>query len=77
MAAIRAFGRAVPFSNGGWVQHGVQIGDQRSRYSVWFDPDGQLVDAERIDARNRAHPVRSAKTLATLRRVGLLVDAPN
>lgn len=38
------------------VYHKITIPGRKSRYSAWFDFTGFLLDAERIDSRNRVYP---------------------
>lgn len=45
------------FSSGGFVAHKYRVPGLRSKFSVWFNRDGQAIEAERIDSRNRAFPV--------------------
>lgn len=43
------------FSTGGFVMHKIKIIGSESRFSAWYDKDGNLVAAERIDRRNRCY----------------------
>jgi len=46
------------FSNGGYVVHKIDCPSSDSRCSAWFDADGNILDAERIDTRGRSMPVK-------------------
>ena len=43
------------FSNGGYVVHKAYLCG--TKYSAWFDGDGDLLDAERFDSRGRSYKV--------------------
>jgi hypothetical protein len=56
----------------GFVLHKMQVG--QSLYSAWFSESGELLDAERIDARGRSCNVRWDKlspAVRELRKIGL------
>lgn len=55
------------FSTGGGVAHKVRVTGSQCKFSVWFDANGQYVDAQRIDARQRAYPVTAAQRAALAR----------
>ena len=46
----------MPFSTGGFVVHKVYISGSQCKFSAWYDENGKLVDAERIDARGVSYP---------------------
>ena len=48
--------QCVRFADGGFVLHKVML--DATRYSVWCNDDGSIRDAERIDRRRRAYPVK-------------------
>jgi hypothetical protein len=48
--------------------HKIVIG--KSKYSAYYDENGNLKDAERIDSRGRSYSVSSEPTLQKLRRLG-------
>lgn len=56
------------FETGGFVVHKAYIAESRCKFSVWFNASGNVVDAERIDARNRSLPASDAQKLALKRR---------
>lgn len=43
----------------GYVAHKYRIDGIRSKFSVWFNQDGFAIDAQRIDSRGRAYPVKT------------------
>ncbi len=47
----------IPFSNGGYVAHKINVEGLSSRFSAWFDEDGRLLDVERFDRLHRSFPV--------------------
>ena len=49
------------FYRGGFVVHRVYIGGSKCRFSAWYDENGNFLDGERIDARNRAMPATPAQ----------------
>ena len=61
------------FENGGFVIHRATVESSPCRFSAWFTTGGDLIDAERIDRRNRGFRVAPAspawETLARLGRV--------
>jgi hypothetical protein len=48
------------FSNGNFVAHKVYITCSACKFSIWFDSSGNLMDAERIDKRQRGYAVKHA-----------------
>lgn len=46
------------FSTGGFALHRVTSSQFAGRCSAWFDPKGELIDAEQFDSRNRGRPVK-------------------
>ena len=42
---------------GGFVAHKYRIAGLQSKFSVWFNRDGQAINAQRVDKRGRAYPV--------------------
>lgn len=47
----------APFTNGYKVAHRLSVPGSPARFSAWYDTQGQLIDAERIDRRGTASPV--------------------
>jgi hypothetical protein len=46
------------FTDGGFVVHKLHLDGMASKFSIWISPQGILLDAERIDSRGRAYPVK-------------------
>jgi hypothetical protein len=46
------------FENGGFVVHKIPCPSSGNRCSAWFDAEGKILDAERIDTRGRSMPVK-------------------
>jgi len=42
------------FSNGGFVMHKLRIASSDCKFSAWFNRDGELLSAERIDKLGRS-----------------------
>jgi hypothetical protein len=51
------------FSTGGFAIHKIPAPAGKGRISAWFDIAGGLIDAEYIDARGRARPIKYAGKL--------------
>lgn len=49
--------QAFTFETGGFVLHRIPT-NNNGRCSAWFDRDGVVLDAERIDAKGRSMPVK-------------------
>ena len=43
----------IEFSTGGFVVHKIRLNG--SKFSAWYDSVGTLIDAERIDSRDRSY----------------------
>ena len=41
-----------------YAEHKIYIPGSTCRFSIWYNAQGGLYDAERIDRRGRAYPVR-------------------
>jgi hypothetical protein len=52
------------FTQGGCVRHGVRLPGCASKFSAWYDENGNLLDADRIDARGRSHLPTAAQRKA-------------
>jgi hypothetical protein len=61
------------FNNGGFVLHKIKLfGYCMSRFSAWYDKNGKIIDAERIDENHKEHEVsRFTDTWRDLVKLGL------
>ncbi len=46
------------FHTGGFVLHKVELSVSTKTFSAWYDPEGNLIDAEGFDIRGRSTAVR-------------------
>ncbi len=64
------------FTNGSSVVHKARVGDSPMRFSLWFSPQGILVDGEALDAAGRPRTLTARqRALADSGRVWSLVEA--
>lgn len=53
--------QVIEFASGHKHIHKIRLDSYKSTYSAYFAPNGILVDAARIDAIGREHPVSKAQ----------------
>lgn len=56
------------FSNGSYVAHRVCLDGSTRRFSMWFDAEGQVTDAEGLDRLGRPGPVSTGQRASLQRR---------
>lgn len=63
------------FSNGSYVAHRVCLDGSTRRFSMWFDGQGRVTDAEGLDRLGRSGPVSRGQRASLQRRAEAWVRA--